>query len=95
MQIIRPGYLRYIDLLDLGIPFTRKHIRTLILRNHFPSPIRIGQNTLVWETREVDDWLAQRPRGPLAARGRAPEGMAEMQRGRRAALRHQAAKVRR
>ena len=75
MMITKPSLLRFADFRDLGIPWGRKHIRTLVRANKFPAPIRLGANTLAWRTCEIDDWLASRPVG---GSGATPAGFAAM-----------------
>lgn len=84
MKISKPSFLRYADLTDLGIPWTRKHLRTLMKANKFPEAIRMGANTIMWHASEIDDWLASRPTGRAAARGATPASFDAMVKARRA-----------
>ncbi len=52
-----------------GVPFCRVHLMRLVKAKRFPSPIRIGQNRIVWDADEVDRHLqrlaAQRDTKPV------------------------------
>jgi prophage regulatory protein len=56
--------LGYRDLKSKGIPFTRKHIHTLVTEGKFPQPIKLGERTNGWVEAEIDryirDCVAQR-----------------------------------
>lgn len=57
--------LRYKDLRAHGIPWTRKHVRALIEAKIFPEPIRLGLNTIVWRTSQIENFIASRPAAGL------------------------------
>lgn len=78
MKIDRPQFLRYRDLDSLGIVWTRKHLRTLVRQGRFPPPIQVGANTLVWKRSDVEDFLAGRPTGVLAATAAERSGTASL-----------------
>ena len=54
--------LRYPDLRARGIPWSRKHIRSLITSGRFPRPLRLGENTVAWRASEIERFIASRPR---------------------------------
>jgi predicted DNA-binding transcriptional regulator AlpA len=53
-------YYRYRDLAELGIPFTRTHLNTMIKAGRFPRPHKELNGTLCWDKAEVNAWLAGR-----------------------------------
>jgi hypothetical protein len=57
------------DLRGAGVPYTRKHVRTLELRGEFPQHFDIGPNSVGWVAAEVDGWVESkiRSRGTRAA----------------------------
>jgi len=40
--------------------FKRAHLYKLIGNGEFPSPIRIGVRAVGWDSREIDQWIAER-----------------------------------
>jgi prophage regulatory protein len=58
------------------IGITRQHLSRLERRGEFPPRIQLGAGRVAWSEREVAEWLAERPRGPLQFRGRKPAGEA-------------------
>jgi prophage regulatory protein len=55
--------LRFDDLAERGVPFTRKHIRTLESEAKFPLRVQLGTNSVGWLASDIDAWIASRPRG--------------------------------
>lgn len=93
MKIERPQYLRYADLKLSGlVPFTRKHVRTLVSKGQFPAPLRISANTLLWRTSEIDDWAASRPRGTYAVKFPKPQSYMAMREGRASSTKQRTSK---
>ena len=92
MKIERPQFLRYRDLDALGIVWTRKHLRTLVRKGIFPPPVQLGANTIVWKRSDIEDFLAERPVGVLAATAAERSGTASMLAKRDAMRREVAAK---
>jgi predicted DNA-binding transcriptional regulator AlpA len=54
--------LRFGQLAERGIDFSRKHIRALEAEGKFPVRIALGANSVAWREREIDEWLESRPR---------------------------------
>jgi prophage regulatory protein len=61
---------RFRDLRGAGVPFTRKHVRTLELLDQFPRRVAFGASTVAWVADEVDAWVEEkiRDRRPLPPR---------------------------
>jgi len=56
--------LRYAELKALGIAANRPSLQNLISNEGFPPGRRLGANTRVWDSGEVEAWLAARPSNP-------------------------------
>jgi predicted DNA-binding transcriptional regulator AlpA len=54
--------LRFKQLAERGIDYSRKHIRALEAEGKFPVRIALGANSVAWHEREIDEWLESRPR---------------------------------
>ena len=54
--------LRFGQLAERGIDYSRKHIRALESEDKFPARIALGANSVAWYEHEIDEWLASRPR---------------------------------
>jgi len=54
--------LRYRELAERGIGFTRKHLRDLEAEGKFPVRVALGANSVAWREHEIDEWLESRPR---------------------------------
>lgn len=65
--------LRFDQLLERGVPFTRQHLARLEKDNLFPRRVALGKNYVVWIADEIDQWLAER----IAARPGASRAIAE------------------
>jgi prophage regulatory protein len=50
------------DLRAAGVPYTRKHVRTLQRRGEFPMHFNLGPNRVAWLAAEVDAWVEERVR---------------------------------
>jgi hypothetical protein len=50
------------DLRAAGVPYVRKHVRTLERRAEFPIHFNIGPNRVAWSADEVDAWVEERVR---------------------------------
>ena len=55
--------------LRLMVPFTAQHIWRLEKEGKFPKRIQIGARRVGWYLSDIEGWLAQRPKGPLAQPG--------------------------
>jgi predicted DNA-binding transcriptional regulator AlpA len=53
-------YLRFPDLVDLGIVNNRMTLSRWIKAHGFPRPIALGPNTRAWRAEDVERWLAER-----------------------------------
>jgi prophage regulatory protein len=60
--------LRYDDLKDIGIPWSRKTVYAKIRAGQFPPPIYLGGNTSAWVAAEIHDWI----KGRIAERDNPP-----------------------
>jgi hypothetical protein len=62
---------RFRDLRGAGVPFTRKHVRTLEQLDQFPHHVNFGVSTVAWVADEVDEWVATavRDRRQMPRRG--------------------------
>jgi prophage regulatory protein len=57
--------MRYQDLKDQGVPYSRAHLGRLEDAGMFPKRIRLGMGktgTVVWVRREVEEWIEERMR---------------------------------
>src|SRR5438067_1441569 len=48
---------------DRGIPYSREHIRRLVIEELFPQPVKIGgglRSKNAWLEDEIDAWIKQR-----------------------------------
>jgi predicted DNA-binding transcriptional regulator AlpA len=54
--------LRYHQLADEGVPFSRQHLGVLEERGEFPKRIRLSANTIAWDRAEVRAWRTSRTR---------------------------------
>ena len=52
--------LRYGDLKQFGIPWTRTHLRRLQRAGRFPHHVQLGERTIGWLADEIDGWLRAR-----------------------------------
>ncbi|MDA2927997.1 AlpA family phage regulatory protein [Acidobacteria bacterium AH-259-G07] len=52
--------LRYSDLVQQGIVNNRMTLKRWIEAGDFPSPVRLGINTIAWHATEVKEWLDAR-----------------------------------
>lgn len=55
-----PRFLRYSDLRERGIRWSRKHIHDLEREAKFPKRVRIGENSIAWIESEIDGYIAER-----------------------------------
>jgi prophage regulatory protein len=55
-------FVTYAGLRELGIPFSRVHIRRLELAGKFPRSVLLGDRSVAWRRRELDEWINARPR---------------------------------
>lgn len=67
------NFLRYDELKQRGIGFTRVHLSRLIRAGQFPQPVNLGVHSIAWVESEIDTWAAERAaaRAPLHAESRA------------------------
>lgn len=50
------------------VPLSRNHVRRLELAGEFPQRVRISSQRVAWRLTEIEAWIEQRQRGPLADR---------------------------
>lgn len=53
-------FIRYQQLRERGIPWTRVHLNRLIKAGEFPAPVSLGGNSIAWVESEIDEWAEQR-----------------------------------
>jgi prophage regulatory protein len=44
---------------DHGIPYTRRHIRRLVLAGTFPRPVQLSEKRNAWIELEIEDYKAR------------------------------------
>ncbi len=60
-------YLRFSDLVDLGIVRNRVTLGRWIKLHDFPTGIKLGPNSRAWPVDQVEAWLAARAADTEAA----------------------------
>jgi predicted DNA-binding transcriptional regulator AlpA len=66
-QLVLPeiGYdrfVRYHELKDYGIPFSRQHLSNLEEQGRFPPRVKLSPRIIAWRLSELKDWMAKRGR---------------------------------
>ena len=59
MRVLSLSELRSVK----GIPYSREHLRRLMIAGRFPKPVKLGpavNSRAAWPEEEVDQWLAAR-----------------------------------
>ena len=54
---MQPTLIRYEDLAEKGIHFSRMHLRRLMKANRFPRHVDISANRIGWYEHEIDEWI--------------------------------------
>ena len=62
--------LDFADLKRMGIPWSRAYINRLVRAGKFCAPLMLGPHTTRFKSTAVEEWLATRPTGIGAQRGR-------------------------
>jgi prophage regulatory protein len=57
---VKVKFIRYQQLKDRGIPWTRVHLGRLVRAGEFPQPVNLGGQTIAWVEAEIDAWAADR-----------------------------------
>jgi predicted DNA-binding transcriptional regulator AlpA len=57
-------FVGFSELAGLGIPYTRVHLRRLIMKKLFPAPVQLSANRIAWRMSELAAWKASRPAAP-------------------------------
>src|SRR5215208_1073580 len=65
-----PRYLRFADLVALGVISNRVTLGRWMEGQNFPRPVRLGENTVAWVASEIDGWLADRERARASRKNR-------------------------
>jgi predicted DNA-binding transcriptional regulator AlpA len=61
MKAKRPKrLLDWDDLEQLGIPYTKNHLRRMWADGRFPPPVNISPRKLVWDADAVNAWIEQK-----------------------------------
>jgi predicted DNA-binding transcriptional regulator AlpA len=55
-------FVRYHELKDYGIPFSRQHLATLEEQGRFPQRVKLSPRVIAWRLSELRDWAAKRGR---------------------------------
>jgi len=55
-------FVRYAELKDFGIPFSRQHIASLEEQGRFPQRVNLSPRVVAWRLSELREWMAQRGR---------------------------------
>ena len=53
--------LSFTDLRALGFRWSRKHVRHLVVEGKFPAPLKLGENTAVWRSEDIANFIESRP----------------------------------
>jgi prophage regulatory protein len=53
-------FIRFQQLKELGIPWTRVHVGRLVRAGEFPAPVTLGGNSIAWLECEIQAWAAAR-----------------------------------
>lgn len=67
-----PKLLRFPDLKDRGIPFTRQYLSKLERLGRFPKRIPIGERTVGWDETEIAQFVADKVAARSVRKARAP-----------------------
>jgi hypothetical protein len=57
--------LSFDDLRRLGVPWTKRHVRSLVRSGAFPPPLQVGARVL-WIESEIEEWMRALPRARAA-----------------------------
>jgi predicted DNA-binding transcriptional regulator AlpA len=60
-------YLRFNDLRERRIVNNRMTLSRWIKDQGFPPAVQLGPNSVAWPEDEIENWLAERERGSVAA----------------------------
>ena len=55
-------FVRYSELKDFGIPFSRTYLAELETRGRFPARVRLSPNVIAWKLSELQEWATERAR---------------------------------
>jgi prophage regulatory protein len=55
-------FVRYRDLKDLGIPFSRQHLDVLEDLGRFPRRVKLSDRIVAWRLSELQAWMDERGR---------------------------------
>ena len=53
--------LSYQHLAEVGILFSRVHLRRMVKKGLFPAPVRISPNRISWRINDIKSWVRTRP----------------------------------
>ena len=66
---LQPLLLTYQQLVELGISFSKEHIRIMENDGLFPRRIRLSPKRVAWDRQEIIDWLQIRAKArPCSAK---------------------------
>jgi prophage regulatory protein len=55
-------FVRYNELKDYGIPFSRQHLTSLEEQGRFPKRVKLSERVVAWRLSDLRDWMAKRGR---------------------------------
>ncbi|WP_170482253.1 helix-turn-helix transcriptional regulator [Ruegeria arenilitoris] len=55
--------LSFEHLEEIGIKYSREHLRRLEAADQFPKRLRLSPGRVAWRLSEIEDWLESRPVG--------------------------------
>jgi predicted DNA-binding transcriptional regulator AlpA len=56
------AFIRYHQLAQLGIPYSRQHLTVLEDRGEFPKRVKLSARVIAWRLSEIRNWMAKRSR---------------------------------
>ena len=57
---VQPVFLRYPELRQCGVPYSRQHLDTLEREGSFPRRVKLSPGVVVWRLADVRAWLESR-----------------------------------
>jgi predicted DNA-binding transcriptional regulator AlpA len=62
-EIGHDRFIRFSELKDYGVPFSRQHIANLEALGRFPARVKLSDRVIAWRLSELREWMKQRGRG--------------------------------
>jgi predicted DNA-binding transcriptional regulator AlpA len=54
-------FVTYPELVNFGIPYSRKHLLDLQKRGDFPRALQLSPNRIAWDADQIQEWVSSRP----------------------------------